>query len=86
MSTVLDREVTVVIPNLGEEVTVEVANLSETVTISGENVPFNITLNNSSGGFTLPLVSTETYDFVVNWGDGTANSTVTLCPWDTIWL
>src|SRR4030042_1760441 len=27
--------------------------------------------------FTLPLISGGTYNFVVNWGDGSANSTVT---------
>ena len=38
------------------------------------NPAFQMTINNSSSGFTLPLVAGQTYNFVVNWGDGSSNT------------
>lgn len=38
---------------------------------------FLATVNNSSAGFTLPLVSGSTYDFYVNWGDGSSVDHIT---------
>lgn len=43
----------------------------------GGPTTFLATVNNSSGGFTLPLVSGPTYDFYVNWGDGSAVDHIT---------
>ena len=38
---------------------------------------FTITTTSTPQDFTLPLINGGTYNFTVNWGDGTANSTIT---------
>lgn len=44
---------------------------------AGGPTAFLATVNNSSAGFTLPLVSGSTYDFYVDWGDGSAVDHIT---------
>lgn len=39
--------------------------------------PFKATVNNSSSGFTLPLANGPTYNFIVDWGDGSATDHIT---------
>ncbi len=47
----------------------QVVNLGPVIPPS--SLGFSITLHNAMAGFTLPLSSAETYDFIVRWGDGT---------------
>ncbi len=70
MSNSITERVTVDVPNISQTVNVTVPNLSGTLD-TGFTAPFGVTINNGASGFTLPLVNGVTYNFYVNWGDGT---------------
>ncbi len=56
------------------------STLDQAVPVGPPLPSFTIRVNFGSGGITLPLMNGETYDFMVNWGDGSSVGHVT--AWD----